>query len=188
MKNKVSALMDGELEKQEAEEIIAILKKEGHLQKDWETYHLISDSLRQSTKLSTNVLPHVNKQLVSEPTVLAPTISTSKYSKNKVFAYSIAASLVAMVTAWFGLQSAHMPQQTLMAEQTNIESNMPTPAVMVSTPSMISTPPTNLIYQHPPAEINDYLFVHREFSPGTITRGQTTYVHPVVEPHGSLGR
>jgi sigma-E factor negative regulatory protein RseA len=187
VKNRVSALMDGELDKQEAEEIIAILKKEDYLKKDWEAYHLIGDTLRQSTKLSTNISHHVNKQLISEPTILAPTISTPKYPKNKVFAYSVAASVVAMVTAWFGLQNVYVPQQTLVADQSNIESNMSTPAIMVSAPP-VSTLPSNLIYQHPPAEINDYLFVHREFSPGTITRGQTTYVHPVVESHGSYGR
>ncbi len=175
--------MDGELDKQEAEKIIAILKKEEDLKKDWEAYHLIGDALRQSTKLSTNVLPQIAEQLNKEPTILAPAISTSKYSKNKVFAYSIAASVVAMVTVLFGWQSTYVPQQTLVADQSNIESNMPAPTPAI----MVSTPPTNLIYQHPPAEINDYLFVHREFSPGTVTRGQTTYVHPVIEAHGSYG-
>jgi len=176
--------MDGELDKQEAEKIIAILKKEEDLKEDWEAYHLIGDALRQSTKLSTNVVPQVVKQLNSEPTILAPAISTPKYPRNKVFAYSAAASVIAMVTALIGFQNTNVPQQTLVADQTNIESNMlaTTPAIMVS------TPPTNLIYQHPPAEINDYLFVHREFSPGTVTRGQTTYVHPVVESHGSYGQ
>jgi len=176
--------MDGELDKQEAEKIIAILKKEEDLAEDWEAYHLIGDALRQSKKLSTNVLPQVVKQLNTELTILAPAISTPKYSKNKVFAYSVAASVIAMVTALFGLQNTYVPQQTLVADQSNIESNMPaTPPAF-----MVSTPPTNLIYQHPPAEINDYLFVHREFSPGTVTRGQTTYVHPVVESHGNYGK
>ncbi|MDH5479377.1 MAG: sigma-E factor negative regulatory protein [Nitrosomonas sp.] len=181
MKNEVSTLVDGELEKQEADKIIAALKKQEDLHEDWQTYHLIGDALRQSTKLATNIAPRVKAQLESEVTILAPAANNSKYSRNKVFAYSIAASIIAMFTAWFGLQYSYEPQQTFVADQSTIESNR------LTSPIMVSTPPSNLIYQHPPVEINDYLFVHREFSPGTMTRGHTSYMHPVVDSHERFG-
>jgi len=46
VKNKVSELMDGELSGQDAEEIIAVLKQEDLLSRDWEIYHLIGDTMR----------------------------------------------------------------------------------------------------------------------------------------------
>lgn len=176
--------MDGELEKREADEIIATLKKDEDIQENWETYHVIGDALRQSEKLSIDISHRVNVQLSSEPTILAPTIKPSqsiRFAKQKIFAVSIAASIVAMVTAWFGFQYQLEPQQMIIAERPSIESNRP------MQPVMVSTPPPSIVYHHPAAEINDYLFVHREFLPGTVTNGQTVFVRPAVESHKTYG-
>jgi sigma-E factor negative regulatory protein RseA len=56
VKNKVSELMDGELSDREAEKIIAALKQEDLLSHNWEIYHLIGDTLRQSSKIFINNL------------------------------------------------------------------------------------------------------------------------------------
>jgi len=183
VKNKVSELMDGELDQQAAVNIIAALKKNDQLRENWETYHLIGDTLRQPSKLSINVSHKIKAQLINEPTVLSPQMPQNlQRQKYKVFAFSIAASLIAMVTGWIAIQNLYQPQQIMMAERSNKESIMPV------VPVKVSNPPSSFVYQHPPVEINDYLFVHREFLPGTTTQELTTYVHPVNETYERYAR
>lgn len=185
MKSKVSALMDGELDRQEASNIIEAINKENELQDEWETYHLIGDALRQSSRLSMSISSSVNQKLKTEPTVLFPGISSTSTPKNqkvKVFAFSMAASVIAMVSGWVVMHDLYEPRPIVVAEQPMQDNTM------TGAPIMVSTPPLMHIYSHPPVEINDYLFVHREFSPGGTMRGQITNAHSVTEYPERYGR
>ena len=183
MKSKVSALMDGELDKQDALNVIEVLSKNDDLQEEWETYHLIGDTLRQSSRLSLSISSGVSQKLEIEPTVLSPnTPNILKQQKHKIFAFSMAASVIAMISAWLIMHNLSEPQQVIVAEHPNQDSNLTVAPIMVSTPTAVSN------YPHPPVEINDYLFVHREFSPGVTMRGQVTNVHTVTEYHERYGR
>ena len=183
MKSKISALMDGELDQRNVSNIIEAIRKDDDLQGEWETYHLIGDTLRQSSKLSMNISSGVSQRLKAEPTVLSPNISNlEKKLKRKVYAFSVAASVIAMVSAWLVMQNLHEPQQIIMAEQPNYNHNLSIAPIPVSSSPAIHN------YSHPPIEINDYLFVHREFSPGVTMRGQVTNVNSVTEYHERYGR
>jgi len=46
MKDRISALMDGELDEREAAEVIAALCSDAQARDAWRSYHLISDALR----------------------------------------------------------------------------------------------------------------------------------------------
>lgn len=187
MKSKISVLMDGELDQQDVSNVIEAIRKDDDLQGEWETYHLIGDTLRQSSKLSMNISSGVSQRLKAEPTVLSPNISNlEKKLKRKVYAFSVAASVIAMVSAWLVMQNLHEPQQIIMAEQPNYNHNLSIAPIPVSSSS--SSPPAIHNHSHPPIEINDYLFVHREFSPGVTMRGQATNVNSVTEYHERYGR
>lgn len=182
MKSKISALMDGELGEQDASNVIRVIQGDDDLREEWKAYHLIGDTLRQSSRLSTDVSFSVNQKLKTEPTVLFPKASNiPKQQKYKVFAFSMAASVVAMVSAWAIMYNAsYVPQQTLVAENPSHNSNLTAVPVMVSSPTVLNN--------YPPVEINEYLFVHREFSPGTNMRGQVTNVNNVNEYSERYGR
>ncbi len=173
MRNKVSALVDGELDAQDATDVIAELGNQNDLINNWKTYHLIGDTLRQSTKLSIDISQRVSMELTTEPAIVAP--YPSRRQKHRVFAYSVAASVVAMVAGWLTLQTLYQPEETIVADTSNIEKSRPITPILVSTPSSILT------YPPVPAEIHDYLFAHREFSSGTVTHGLTTHTHPVTD-------
>ena len=117
-----------------------------------------------------NISPSVNQKLKTEPTVLFPnTPNIFRQQKHKVFAFSIAASVMAMISAWVIMHnSSYDLQQTIVAENPKQDNDLTVP-VMVSSPASLDN--------YPLVEINDYLFVHREFSPGTNMRGQVTNVH-----------
>lgn len=177
MKNKVSELMDGELDTQEAAALITGLKRGNNLRDDWEAYHLIGDALRDSSKLSINLTQQVSKRLETEPVILAP--YTSKYLtkpfRRKMVGLSIAASLVIMVTGWLSMYALHQPQQTLVADNAGME-KMASPIHVIN-----ASPYSKYAYPIEPDEIDDYLYVHGEFSPGTAARGLSTrYVRPVT--------
>lgn len=174
MKSKVSELMDGELDTKEATALIIGLKGRDDLRNDWETYHLIGDTLRDSSKLSVDVSQHVSKRLEVEPAIVASYAPKylPKPFRRKMIGLSVAASLVIMVTGWLSMHALFQPQsqQTLVADNANIENMVPPIHVIKSSPH------ANYAYPLEPEEINDYLYVHGEFSPGTATR----YLRPVI--------
>lgn len=188
MKNKISSFMDGELDQQDVPGMIEAIKKNDELKEEWKMYHLIGDSLRQSSRLSMNISRSVSQQLKSEPTILSPSFSPKastsnpNYQKYKVFGFSIAASIVAMVAGWLVMHDLYEPRTMMVAEQSKRNNDLNV------SPAVASTPPPTHYFSHPPIEINDYLFVHREFSPGSMMRGQITNVNSATEYHEQYSR
>lgn len=177
--------MDSDLDGHEVSNIIEALGKNDDLREEWKTYHLIGDTLRRSSRLSMNMSSSVNQKLKIEPTILSPNPSDiAKKLKRKIFAFSMAASVVAMVSSWLIMHNnTYESQQTLVAtKHPNRDNHLTVTPVMVSSPASVHN------YPHPPVEINNYLFVHREFSPGITMRGQITNVHDVSEYHERYGR
>ena len=78
MKEKISALMDGELDADDAASVIAQFRKTDELREQWAVYHLISDVLAQPEAMPIDVTQRVNARLATEPTVLAPRPSASR--------------------------------------------------------------------------------------------------------------
>lgn len=175
MKSKVSELMDGELDTEDASNVIKIINKNKEWQEEWETYHLIGDVLRESSPLSVNIYSSVSQKLKTEPPIFSPNSSIDalnrlRRQKHKAFALSIAASMMVVVSTWVIINNPfYETQQIEIAENSQNKSQESSPKNVV--PVMISSPPSSSNY--PPVEINDYLFVHREFSLGTSMRGQT---------------
>ncbi len=170
--------MDGELVAEEAKDVVKQLKKRNDLYDDWETYHLIGDSLRQSSRLSTDISKQVSEQLKSEPAILIPAVPAKEDEahKRKNYVLSIAASIVVVLAGWLGLQTLQEPSPIMVVENT-----------MPVTPVVSTASPTHL-HSLTPAEFNDYLFVHGEFSPGTATRGPSIYLHQVTDHQDRYSR
>src|SRR5262245_51021239 len=72
MEDRISALMDGELDDRSAAVAIQALEGDGEAREAWRTYHLISDALGKSRMLSEGFSSRVAAALAKEPTVLAP--------------------------------------------------------------------------------------------------------------------
>jgi sigma-E factor negative regulatory protein RseA len=72
MKNQLSALIDGELEIDSADHLIASAKAGGELKQCWVHYHLIGDAMRGEMNTNHSLSHRVMSALEAEPTVLAP--------------------------------------------------------------------------------------------------------------------
>src|SRR5512134_3207622 len=72
MKDRISALMDGELDDKSAGELIGNLAHGSENADAWREYHVIRDAMRGTAPLSEGFSARVAWKLADEPTVLAP--------------------------------------------------------------------------------------------------------------------
>lgn len=157
MKDQISALMDDEIDFDNAEHLLKSLGADKSLAECWAVYHAIGDTMRGAMHFSPDFQQRLMSRLDAEPTVLAP---NKKKVYRPAFAVSAAASVAAvMFVGWVVLQQ--------QAESTKIDQVVP------------------MIAQGDGAEgsMDAYLAAHHELSP---EGGMQTayYVRPVAMAAG----
>lgn len=165
--DRISALMDGELEPTESRREVQRLESDSELAQGWHTYHLIRDALHDELPLSAGFSSRLHQRLAQEPTVLAPRrLIPPPLARH---ALPIAASVAGVaVVAWLALSSP--VTTTPKAFVAGIES---TPALQQA-----ATRPNVPAGSHH-AGIPEYLVAHQEFSPSTAMQGVVSYVRTV---------
>ena len=162
---RVSALMDGELNESQMSQHLAQLKENPDLIECWDTFHLIGDALRGERMLSAACRHRILEKLACEPTVLAPRRTMSK--KLVTYTLSAAASLAAVaVVGWLAFFNNPLPPPTDIAEAppTVVAPGVPSPQ-LASFPS--------------DGTMNEYLIAHQEYSPSTAIQGLAPYIPTV---------
>lgn len=158
MKQEISALMDGELFEDEAEDLLDRVRRDSGTHKDWAVYHLIGDVLRQPEHIHCDLSAKVRERMQDEPTVLAPRSRVVK-QKMRAVALSAAASLAAAgVVAWMSLQVGSETAPQVAMQQSDLR------------PASAQIKPKS----------NDYLMAHQEFSPSTHMSGGASYIRTVA--------
>lgn len=101
METRLSALLDGELDQEEATRVLDTLGHQGNAHTVAATYHLIGDALRGESRLDADLTASVMTLLRDEPTVLAPRIRRHRLHPA---ALALAASAAGVaVVAWLAL-------------------------------------------------------------------------------------
>jgi sigma-E factor negative regulatory protein RseA len=158
MKERISALMDGELDDKSAAELIEALGRDRDARLAWASYHLISDAMRDGRLLPEGFGARLSERLAAEPTVLAP--RPRQPESKRWYALSAAASLAAVaLVGWL----AFAPQPN-------------TPAPVAQAPAEVKP---NIVPL--PTAANDYLLAHQGFSPRVRLTGMAPYVRTVSE-------
>jgi len=162
MKDRISALMDGELDDKAAVQMIDTLGRDREALDTWRTYHLISDALRDDRLLSEGFTGRLAAALAKEPTVLAP----NRLQPQPRTWYALAASVAGFaLVGWLGFA----PQQTAVVP-------------LAQAPKVVVDPKPQLVPL--PSGTNDYLLAHQGFSPRVSLQGMAPYVRTVSEqPH-----
>ena len=181
---KISALMDGELDDRQAQQEFSRLGQNGELRQKWDTFHLIGDALRGERLLLTDVAHSLTQRLTLEPTVLAPHRRAAR--KITTYVLSAAASLAAVaLVGWLAL-STHATFST----QEEIASAPP--PVVVLPASLPAPAPVAQVAQvaNVPDEgrRNEYLLAHQAFSPSTAIQGVVPYIRSVSTRQSLEGR
>jgi hypothetical protein len=175
MKDRISQLMDGELDDRAAADAIQALTGESKAGDSeagdtWRMYHLISDAMRDTPVLSAGFAARVAEKLAAEPTVLSP--NRIKPQPRTWFAMPAAAAAgiagVALV-GWlaFAPQQQGGPAPAPLAEASRISSPAPSQATPAIVPLPSSTP--------------DYLLAHQGFSPRVSLQGMAPYARTVSD-------
>ncbi len=158
MKNKISAMMDGELFEDEANSVIGQLKIDVRARQDWEIYHLIGDVLRQPESIHCELSSSVRELMLNEPTVLVLT-RRGVTEKIRNLTLSAAASLMAVgVVVWGALQVSPQPLPQMAMQQSQLR---------------------NVSFSVKPKS-NEYLLAHQEFSPSNDVLGGAAYIRNVA--------
>jgi sigma-E factor negative regulatory protein RseA len=173
MKSKISALMDGELERRESGAVLDAMRGEAEARATWQTFHLIGDSMREAHPLSPGFAARVAARLAEEPTVLAPR-PRPFLEQRRWQALSAAASLAAVA---FVLSVAFAPQDGAGPAMPS------TPAAPVA--QTAPQPESDRVL--PPDAANDYLLAHQAYSPRNSLQGMAPYVR-TVSTEGLGGR
>ncbi|OGA48467.1 MAG: hypothetical protein A3F74_21380 [Betaproteobacteria bacterium RIFCSPLOWO2_12_FULL_62_58] len=163
--DKISALMDGELDERQARQELARLRQQRELRESWDTFHLIGDALRGDALLSANLKRRVSERLAQEPIVMAPRRRAAR--KIVTYALSAAASISAVaLVGWVAISTSTVSTQPEIARAPAPAAILPAPA-----PQMASVPSEG--------SMNEYLLAHQGFSPSTAIQGVAPYIRSV---------
>jgi sigma-E factor negative regulatory protein RseA len=166
---KISLLVDGELDEPRAQREVGRLGQPGVLREHWDTFHLIGDALRGERILSPEFGRRFAERLAREPTVLAPPRPLVR--KATAYALSAAASLAAVaLVGWvaIGVQTEAVPPAEIARA----------PAVVVQRAPPIPKPQLASVPYD--GTLNEYLMAHTGFSPSTVIQGVAPYIRTVA--------
>lgn len=159
MNEKLSALMDGELAREEADGVIRTLGADSTQRASWDTYHLIGACLRGEPVGSDRAgagdggASAIFARLATEPTVLAPVAirKPSIVEGRTRMALAMAASVVTVSAV--GVVAFKQQQGATVAPVSLVQQVAPQPVA-------------DGAQQRAQAElrVNDYLVVHRQFA------------------------
>lgn len=152
MNEKLSALMDGELERQEAQQVIRGMGSDAARRACWDEYHLIGDALRGESFGEVQRRQHAAEaifaRLASEPTVLVPAaMKVAPVEKRTRLALAMAASMVTVSVI------------AVVAFKQQGGTVVPVQLVQQVAPKPVAQPATAA-----ETRVNDYLAIHRQFA------------------------
>jgi sigma-E factor negative regulatory protein RseA len=171
LKEKLSALVDNELDELDERRVFAALKGDTALRNTWERYHLMRAALRQDLDF---IVPHDVAERVAQRIAAEPS-GAAVFQRNRMVRFAgtlaIAASVAAI--AIVGVQWIHQPAASARPQ---LASNKP------ETAQIIRSGVTRWDMKEPETEsaLNAYLIEHDEFSSTSGIGGMIPYVRVVT--------
>jgi negative regulator of sigma E activity len=156
MNEKISALMDGELTREEASRVIKSLGADKAGRDEWDCYHLIGAALRNETSPSALARRQaIFDCLAAEPTVLAPNAMSRLVAEKRTrIALAAAASVVTLSAV--AVVALRVQSGTQVAPVELVQKAPP--AVLVQNAAGKAKSGTE------GQRVNDYLVMHRQFA------------------------
>ena len=174
MKDKVSALLDGDLDEQATRKVFDDLKRDPDLRRDWEAYCLIGDVLRGDRDGSDDFVARVMANLDAEPTVLAPRAAPASATGHRLWQSLMPIAASVMGVAAVGLVAATLYKQDAPAPQLVAGSS----AVKV----VNATASVRPVGQSGSGDgMREYLFAHQGLSRGGPLPAGVQYVRTVSD-------
>ena len=170
MNEKLSALMDGELDRGEAIAAIKTLGQDAQQRGDWDCYHLIGDALRGDSPSVTarrkGCAESIFAKLAAEPTILAPAATSASAKLNAVTKPAVIEKKTRMVLA----MAASVVTVTAIGVIALRQQNGNVVSLQVAEQTRQALIPAISASSLAAGEIeankrvNDYLVIHRQFA------------------------
>jgi sigma-E factor negative regulatory protein RseA len=190
MNEKLSALMDGELARNEAQGVIKTLGADSAQRESWDAYHLIGACLRgdaiskNGESFARNAgTDAIFARLAAEPTVLAPAaIRKPSFVESRTRMVLAMAASVVTVSA-VGVVALKQQQGASVAPVTLVQQVAPQPVADAA-----------LQRAQADLRVNDYLVVHRQFADpnafqaATLSQSRDTVRSPADAARRAAGR
>ncbi|MDR2239487.1 MAG: sigma-E factor negative regulatory protein [Zoogloeaceae bacterium] len=177
-KQDISALLDGELETGDADLAIDALRRNPELQRVWDAYHLVGDTLRDGpdgfgysgdSGYYPDLSAKVMARLKQEPALLAPASAAALRRKTQPaplrFALPLAAGIMGIAAVGWVALSLNAPEAALTAKA---------PAPDGAARLVAAAAP-------PAGALKEYLVAHQAHSPSGGIPGVAPYVRSVSE-------
>src|SRR5882672_11093661 len=162
MKEKLSALIDGELEG-EVQAHLGRLRTDAELRNAWDMYHLIGDCLRGHS--SPEIAPRVLARLRDEPTVLA-----------------------ARRIGWYGMYAAASMAAVAVVAWTAFPGWHESPELGSQVAATETLPAESLAESLPASDVENYLLAHQPYSHVSAMQGVAPYVRSVSEERRAVAK
>lgn len=178
MKEKISALMDGELDAKAADDLLRSLPGDVALRRTWERWHLIRASLHQDLDVlaPAGLVAAVAGSLRDEPTVLAPRrrfLPDRREWTRWVGGAAIAASVAAVSVV--GMRTLNgVPEAVPAALLAQNSQPARRGGLLRASDTQWETPSPEVRN-----DLNEFLVEHSEFNPAARMNGMMSYVRIV---------
>ena len=177
MREKLSALVDGELRSSDLHNHLARLRTDLELRGAWGTYHLIGDALRGH--FGPEIVDRVVARLRDEPTVVAPRVAPFK--RLSWYAMSAAAGFAAVALVVWTASPIWKAREIAGSSVASGATGTAGSVTILATgaPSAEPKPPMTS------AEVENYLLAHHPFSPTSAMQGIAPYARTVTAERGT---
>lgn len=172
MKEKLSSLLDGDVEPAHAGPVFEVLRQDGELRRQWDAYCVIGDALRGERDHQPDFAARVMAELDAEPTLLVPPPKPARSLAGRPM-MAIAASVMGVVAV--GVVAFTMYPRT--------PDSIPVAGVVASAPA--ETPAAVQLATNVGDDVHrNYMFVHQAMSGGGPIPGSVHYVRTVSDTRG----
>lgn len=182
MKDKLSALFDGNLEEHAVGAALDGLRRDDELRKEWGCYCLIGDVLRGDREGSPDFVNRVMSALDDEPVVLAPRVAPTPARRPlRQVLMPIAASVMGVAAVGWVAAALYGGEgdgtKPVTVERLTVAATVP-PTVAARVPVAAETADPH----------REYLFAHQAMTSGGPIPGAVQYVRTVSEVEQERGR
>lgn len=187
MKDRLSALLDGDLDEHAMHPVLEGLHRDPRLRKDWDAYCLIGDVLRGENHAPAGFVGRVMAELEAEPTVLSPRPAPQDPASQQrawqslmpIAASVMGVAAVGLVAATLYSQDAAVPPAVAMQRIAS------SPSLATAERSEVDRRGLKVVGDDP---YREYVFAHQGVSPGGPMPAAVQYVRTVSEQHEGAGR
>jgi sigma-E factor negative regulatory protein RseA len=180
---KVSALVDGELPREEVDQLIMALKQDSGIQACWRHFHLISDALKNNLpdRLPEDFVKRVSLALESEPALTNPPPPYRSARPTNLHAPTVGFALAASVAAvaflglgWHSLNPTEPAPESAVVAQAASDAVAPAPSMPTAVTTVSTLPAISYTKVHGRqwdverpdviSKLNGYLISHDQYS------------------------